>query len=118
LNWRLKKEQDNLNERNKGLFTMHPSTILRMQPTRAMRMFPTVQRSMAPTSRRMKAVHEEDQSAHTISQRLRKLRRIPPELIPLGAVVLVAVGFAVYSLGKKFVVDKTMRLTRQGKREE
>lgn len=74
--------------------------------------------------------------AHTISQRLRQWRKIPPELVPLGmfisapeqhpglmlisnkgVVVGVAVGFAVYSLGRKFVVDKQMRLSRQNRKE-
>ncbi|KAI1923947.1 hypothetical protein LOZ65_003138 [Ophidiomyces ophidiicola] len=55
---------------------------------------------------------KEDQSAHTISQRLRTLKKIPPELLPLGAVLCVAVGAAIYSCGKKFMTDKTLRLTR------
>jgi hypothetical protein len=32
-------------------------------------------------------VQEDDQSAHTITQRLRQLKRIPPELLPLGVVI-------------------------------
>lgn len=62
-------------------------------------------------------VPKEDQSAHTISQRLRTLKRIPPELIPLGFVVAVAVGAAVYSMGNKLVSDKQMRLTRQNRKD-
>ncbi|KAL4777442.1 hypothetical protein BDW60DRAFT_172901 [Aspergillus nidulans var. acristatus] len=46
---------------------MYPSPILRMQPTR-------------PSF----ALPKEGQSAHTISQRLRTLKKIPPELLPLG----------------------------------
>ncbi len=75
--------------------------------------------------------------AHTISQRLRRLRQIPPELVPLGMtadtfasrgniiltkrlgiVVAIAVGFGVYSLGRKVIVDKQMRLSRQNRGQE
>ncbi|KUJ18261.1 uncharacterized protein LY89DRAFT_732944 [Mollisia scopiformis] len=87
---------------------MRPSITLRMQPTTAFRMQPT---------RRFMAMPKEEQSAHTISQRLRNLRKIPPELIPLGIVVGVAVGFAGYSLARKLIVDKQMRLTRQNRKE-
>ena len=73
--------------------------------------------------------------AHTISQRLRTLRKIPPELIPLGTVyfcslargsninivsgivVGIAVGAAFYSMGRKLVVDKQMRLARQNRKD-
>ncbi|CAG8948883.1 hypothetical protein HYFRA_00002007 [Hymenoscyphus fraxineus] len=79
-----------------------------MQRTAALRMF-------QPTKRMLRPVPHA--SAHTISQRLRRLKQIPPELIPLGVVVGVAVGFAVYSLGRKLVVDKQMRLTRQNRKE-
>ncbi|EGY18765.1 uncharacterized protein VDAG_08925 [Verticillium dahliae VdLs.17] len=51
---------------------------------------------------------------HTVSQRLRKLRRIPPELIPLGVVVGFAVFAAGYSSIRHFMVDGTIRLKRQG----
>ncbi|KAH8590289.1 hypothetical protein B0O99DRAFT_635168 [Bisporella sp. PMI_857] len=81
-----------------------------MQPTTTMRL-----RMFQPTKRMMRAAPKEDQSAHTISQRLRTLKRIPPELIPLGVVVGIAVGFACYSLGRKLVVDKQMRLTRSNR---
>ncbi|KAK2812519.1 hypothetical protein FQN49_008361 [Arthroderma sp. PD_2] len=62
-------------------------------------------------------IPKEQQSAHTISQRLRTLKKIPPELIPLGVVLAVALGAAVYSSGKKLFGDKTLRLNRS-KREE
>ncbi|KAM5429705.1 hypothetical protein McanMca71_006165 [Microsporum canis] len=62
-------------------------------------------------------IPKEQQSAHTISQRLRTLKKIPPELIPLGVVLSVAIGAAIYSSGKKLLSDKTLRLTRS-KREE
>ncbi|KAK2733488.1 hypothetical protein FQN57_002097 [Myotisia sp. PD_48] len=62
-------------------------------------------------------IPKEQQSAHTISQRLRTLKKIPPELIPLGVVLGVAIGAAIYSSGRKFMTDKTLRLSRS-KREE
>ncbi|RHZ50047.1 hypothetical protein CDV55_102073 [Aspergillus turcosus] len=55
---------------------------------------------------------KEGHRAHTISQRLRTLKRIPPELIPLGIVLSVAVGAAIYSSTRKLMTDKTLRLYR------
>jgi len=81
--------------------------MLRMQPTRGLQ----------STARRM-ASPKEEQAAHTISQRLRQLKKIPAELIPLGVVLAAAVGAAVYSLGRKLVTDKTLRLTRTGKQAD
>ena len=52
--------------------------------------------------------------AHTISQRLRTLKRIPPELIPLGVVLAAALAAAGYSMGNSLFRDKTLRLSRQG----
>ncbi|RMY76010.1 hypothetical protein D0864_05177 [Hortaea werneckii] len=52
--------------------------------------------------------------AHTISQRLRQLKRIPPELIPLGVVLAAAVFAAGYSMVRKLYTDSTLRLYRQG----
>ncbi|KAE8147753.1 hypothetical protein BDV25DRAFT_142446 [Aspergillus avenaceus] len=75
---------------------MFPTRVLRMQASRPFA-FP------AP---------KEAHSAHTISQRLRSLRRVPPELIPLGIVLGVAVGAAIYSSSKKLMTDKTLRLYR------
>ncbi|KAJ6128627.1 NADH-ubiquinone reductase complex 1 MLRQ subunit [Penicillium samsonianum] len=75
---------------------MYPTRMLRMQPTRAFA-FPTP---------------KEPQSAHTISQRLRQLKRVPPELLPIGFVLAVAIGAAIYSSGKKLMTDKTLRLYR------
>ncbi|KAI0422483.1 hypothetical protein EKO27_g4086 [Xylaria grammica] len=80
-----------------------------MYATRALRMVPT---------KRMMRLPREDQSAHTISQRLRKLRQIPAELIPLGVVVAFAVFAAGYSSFRKFFVDKNLRLTRQNRKAE
>ena len=51
-------------------------------------------------------------TAHTISQRLRQLKKIPPELIPIGIVLAFAIGAAFYSLGRKLFVDGTLRLYR------
>jgi len=70
-----------------------------------------------PTKKLMMPVPKEEHSAHTISQRLRTLRRIPPELVPLGIVVGVAVGAAIYSMGRKLVVDKQIRLVRQNRKD-
>ncbi|KAI0131252.1 hypothetical protein F4814DRAFT_405361 [Daldinia grandis] len=81
-----------------------------MYATRAMRMMPT-RRMMFP-------IPKEEQSAHTISQRLRKLRQIPAELIPLGVVVGFAVFAATYSSLRKFTVDKNLRLSRQNRKED
>ncbi|KAJ5991071.1 hypothetical protein N7499_011615 [Penicillium canescens] len=75
---------------------MYPTRMLRMQPTRAFAF----------------ASPKEPHSAHTISQRLRQVKRIPPELLPIGFVLAVAVGAAIYSCGKKLMTDKTLRLYR------
>ncbi|KAJ2969597.1 hypothetical protein NQ176_g8581 [Zarea fungicola] len=78
-----------------------------MRTTTALRMF-------RQTPRLMRPVPKEDQAGHTISQRLRKLKQIPPELWPLAVVVGFAVGAAGYSCVRKFYVDKNLRLARQG----
>ena len=54
------------------------------------------------------------EQAHTISQRLRTLRKVPVELIPIGVVLAVALLAAIYSMGHKLFGDKTLRLGRQG----
>ncbi|CAI7605315.1 unnamed protein product [Penicillium viridicatum] len=64
---------------------MYPTRMLRMQPTRAFA-FPT--------------------------PRLRQLKRVPPELLPIGFVLAVAIGAAIYSSSKKLMTDKTLRLYR------
>ncbi|KAK1772961.1 hypothetical protein QBC33DRAFT_35833 [Phialemonium atrogriseum] len=79
-----------------------------MYATRSLRMF-------RPTARMMRPVPKEEQAAHTVSQRLRRLRRIPPELLPLGVVVIFALGAASYSSLRHFLTDKTMRLKRQNR---
>ncbi|KAK5112051.1 hypothetical protein LTR62_004585 [Meristemomyces frigidus] len=60
---------------------------------------------------------KEEHAAHTISQRLRSLKRVPPELIPLGVVLAAALGAAGYSIVRSFYRDGTLRLTRRGKQE-
>ena len=59
----------------------------------------------------------DSQPGHTVSQRLRKLKQIPAELIPLGIVIAAALIAAVYSMGRKLAVDKTLRLNRTGKQQ-
>ncbi|CAF9924356.1 MAG: hypothetical protein GOMPHAMPRED_003603 [Gomphillus americanus] len=80
---------------------MRPTAILRMRPTQAFR-YP---------------VPKDEHAAHTVSQRLRSLKKIPPELIPLGVVLGVALGAAFYSMGNKLMTDKTLRLTRSGRKD-
>jgi hypothetical protein len=53
-------------------------------------------------------------AAHTISQRIRSLKKIPVELLPIGLVLAVALGAAGYSILRKFWTDKTLRLSRSG----
>ncbi|KAI6382609.1 hypothetical protein MCOR25_000611 [Pyricularia grisea] len=79
-----------------------------MHPTTRLRMF-------QPTRRMLRPVPNEEQAAHTISQRLRRLRKIPPELLPLGVVVGFAVIAAAYSSLRHFMTDKTIRLKRQNR---
>ncbi|KAI5852584.1 hypothetical protein DFP73DRAFT_533302 [Morchella snyderi] len=55
---------------------------------------------------------KQEQSAHTISQRLRQLKKVPAELIPLGVVIGAGVGMAFFSMGRKLWVDKQLRLSR------
>ncbi|KAJ5220989.1 uncharacterized protein N7469_009876 [Penicillium citrinum] len=75
---------------------MYPTRVFRMQPSRAF---------YSPSPK-------EPHSAHTISQRLRQIKKCPPELIPLGVVLGVAVGAAIYASTKKLLTDKTLRLYR------
>ncbi|OKL60796.1 hypothetical protein UA08_03173 [Talaromyces atroroseus] len=49
-------------------------------------MFATRPLAMRPT-RPVMAAPKEGLSAHTVSQRLRLIKKIPPELIPLGVVL-------------------------------
>ncbi|KAL2160038.1 hypothetical protein VTH06DRAFT_1693 [Thermothelomyces fergusii] len=79
-----------------------------MFATRSLRMF-------RPTARMMRPIPKEEQSAHTVSQRLRRLKQIPPELLPLGVVVAFAVTAAVYSSFRHLATDKNIRLKRQNR---
>jgi len=74
------------------------------------------QLSMRPT-RALRRTHEDEHRAHTISQRLRQAKKIPIELVPLGVVLGIAVIAAVYSLGNKLLSDKTLRLSRQNRKD-
>ncbi|KAL2759540.1 hypothetical protein ACRALDRAFT_1054395 [Sodiomyces alcalophilus JCM 7366] len=78
-----------------------------MRPTLGLRMLRQTPRLRSP-------VPKEDQVGHTVSQRLRKLKNIPPELIPLGAVVMVALFAGTYSIFNHLTTDSTIRLKRQG----
>ncbi|KAA8901361.1 hypothetical protein FN846DRAFT_908978 [Sphaerosporella brunnea] len=55
---------------------------------------------------------KEQQSAHTITQRIRQLKKVPPELFPIGIVVGAALCMGAYSITRKFYVDRTLRLNR------
>merc|ERR1712070_655436 len=85
------------------------STILQQTKLFRARTFTTT-----PVTRRSKEDGGE-QSAHTISQRLRTLKRMPPELIPLFIVIFFALGAAAFALGRKLMTDKTLRLTKSKK---
>ncbi|QKX61507.1 uncharacterized protein TRUGW13939_08658 [Talaromyces rugulosus] len=74
-------------------------------------MFPTRPLGMRAT-RPLMSVPKENMSAHTISQRIRQLKKVPPELIPIGVVLGVAIGAAIYSCTHKLFADKTLRLSR------
>ncbi|KAI9751920.1 MAG: hypothetical protein M4579_005831 [Chaenotheca gracillima] len=78
-------------------------------------MYPTRRMMMQPSRTMMRPMPKEEHSAHTISQRLRTLKKIPPELIPLGIVLGIAIGAAFYSMGNKMVTDKTLRLSRSNR---
>lgn len=92
-----------------------PSGRLMAQPTRRLMVQPTKSTMMRPTNNLRSSAPHEEQAAHYVSQRLARLRQIPPELIPLGVVVAFAIFAAGYSIVRKFVVDKNLRLTRQGR---
>ncbi|KIX97256.1 uncharacterized protein Z520_06708 [Fonsecaea multimorphosa CBS 102226] len=86
---------------------MNAARLLRLQPLRAagMRQAAFRQSAQKQTARpfhntrtRFRA-KEDDQSAHTITQRIRMLKRIPPELLPLGVVIAYVYPFLA-SMGK------------------
>ncbi|WPA95474.1 uncharacterized protein RHO25_000073 [Cercospora beticola] len=104
--------------------TMQSTRFLAANMLRQARATPTLRmnqqqlaRGFRTTPKRM-AGPKEEQAAHTISQRLRTLKKIPPELIPLGVVLAAAIIAAGYSLGRKLMTDKTLRLTRTGKQAD
>ncbi|WDK09777.1 hypothetical protein CGRA01v4_01055 [Colletotrichum graminicola] len=102
-----------------------------MRPSLALRAFRPTMRKMSPVPAEDQVGHRSRRQpeevridwqqltcmivGHTVSQRLRKLRQIPPELIPLGVVVGFALAAATYSVARHFMTDKTIRLKRQGK---
>ncbi|OAL49966.1 hypothetical protein IQ07DRAFT_587640 [Pyrenochaeta sp. DS3sAY3a] len=90
---------------------------MRMQPTRMMMMRQSPQLFMRQTLNLRTPVPKEEQGAHTVSQRLRSLKNIPTEIWPLLVVLGVAVFAAIFSMGRKLMVDRTLRLKRQGKVE-
>ncbi|RDA84763.1 hypothetical protein CP532_6934 [Ophiocordyceps camponoti-leonardi (nom. inval.)] len=85
-----------------------------MRSTAALRMFRPTQRMMFRQSPRMMRPlpNEEQAEGHTISQRLRKLKEIPLELIPLAVVVGAAIFAGGYSIVRKLMTDRNLRLTR------
>ncbi|PHH65153.1 hypothetical protein CDD81_3284 [Ophiocordyceps australis] len=85
-----------------------------VRPTARMMFRSSTQMTFRTSARMMRPVPKEDQAGHTISQRLRKLKQIPAELIPLAVVVGFAIFAASYSTIRKFMVDKNLRLSRQG----
>jgi len=66
---------------------------------------------MQPTARLMRTP-EHDHRAHTVTQRLRMIRNMPIELAPLAVVIVFAFIIAFYYGIRKFMTDKTLRLTR------
>jgi hypothetical protein len=89
-----------------------------MRPTRMMMMRQSPQTFMRQTLQMRSPVPKQEHSAHTASQRLRKMaKNIPTEIWPLIVVLGAAVGMAFFSLGRKLFVDRTLRLKRQGKLE-
>ncbi|KIW58517.1 hypothetical protein PV05_03028 [Exophiala xenobiotica] len=108
---------------------MNTARLMRLQPLRAaafkqpafrqpaLRQTPLRQARPFHNSRAMFRTKEDDQSAHTITQRLRSLKRIPPELIPLGVVILFAVFAAVFAMTRKLMTDKTLRLHKSSPKQ-
>ncbi|OCT54212.1 hypothetical protein CLCR_00338 [Cladophialophora carrionii] len=98
----------------------------------------TLFRSKASTNTRFQSCCEDDQSAHTITQRIRQLKKVPPELLPLGVVIAYvtpvseyvrsiysytrparfALFAAVFAMGRKLWTDKTLRLQRSAQKHE
>ncbi|KEF57863.1 uncharacterized protein A1O9_05784 [Exophiala aquamarina CBS 119918] len=103
---------------------MNTTTLLRMQPLRATAFRQPAFRQAAlrqarpfHNSRAVFRVKEEEQSAHTITQRLKTLKKIPPELLPLGVVIAFALFAATFAMGRKLFTDKTLRLHKNPPKE-
>ncbi|EPS44974.1 hypothetical protein H072_937 [Dactylellina haptotyla CBS 200.50] len=92
---------------------MRTTPILRMRPAQMLRMrqTPTLAVRQSPILRM--AVPKEEQSGHTISQRLRRIKEVPVELVPLAVVLGAALVAAGYAMVHKLTSDKTLRLSRQ-----
>ncbi|KAF2428750.1 hypothetical protein EJ08DRAFT_735518 [Tothia fuscella] len=95
------------------VLTMFRPRIAQVKPVRMQQRF----LNMQPTRRLARPMPKEDHSAHTISQRIRTLKKIPPELLPLGVVIGFALVIAGYASIRKFYTDRTLRLKRQGPAE-
>ncbi|EXJ82635.1 hypothetical protein A1O3_06448 [Capronia epimyces CBS 606.96] len=96
---------------------MNPTRLLRLQPLRAAALRQPAFRQSASrqtrpfhNSRVMFRAKANEQSAHTITQRIRSLKKVPPELLPLGVVILFALFAAGFAMTRKLLTDKTLRL--------
>ncbi|KAK6359467.1 hypothetical protein TWF696_000623 [Orbilia brochopaga] len=94
---------------------MRPTPFLKMRPAMMLRMSQTPRVAMRQSPILRMAVPKEEQSGHTVTQRLRRLKDIPVELIPLGVVIGAALVAACYAMAHKLTSDKTLRLSRQNK---
>ncbi|ROW17324.1 hypothetical protein VPNG_01195 [Cytospora leucostoma] len=84
-----------------------------MYATRAMQV------AFRPTRRMMRPVPNEEQAAHTVSQRLRgSIKKVPVELWPLAVVVGAACVAAGFSITRHLFTDSTIRLKRQNRAAE
>ncbi|KAF3128004.1 hypothetical protein TWF703_009760 [Orbilia oligospora] len=107
---------------------MRATQALRMRPTAMLRMQQTRNVAMRQSPILRMAVPKEEQSGtyssflpntqfakprHTITQRLRRIKDVPVELIPLAVVIGAAIVAAGYSMVNKLMTDKTLRLSRQ-----
>ncbi|KAJ4994404.1 hypothetical protein SVAN01_00233 [Stagonosporopsis vannaccii] len=96
---------------------MRPSAMMMMRQTPRMTMRQSPQLFVRQTLQMRSPVPIDHASAHTASQRLRQLKNIPTEIWPLNTSPSIAVAMAIFSLGRKLWVDKTLRLKRQGKEQ-
>ncbi|KAF7507561.1 hypothetical protein GJ744_010352 [Endocarpon pusillum] len=93
---------------------MSTARLVRFQPMRFYGVRPQIRTLHA--SRGLSRQKVDEHSAHTISQRLRTLKKIPPELLPLGVVIGFALSAAIFAMGKKLFTDKTLRLHKSEKK--